>query len=65
MLYEVITDYSASIDITTNDPARGLIGVPATLHVTGIPDINADPDLLWFPTTYVGYTRTMDRNNFV
>ncbi len=52
-------DYSANIDLSTNDPAHALIRVPATLHVTGIPDINALPTSLTFPTTYVGYTRDL------
>ncbi len=49
-------DYSAGIDITNNDPFRGLISVPLALHVTGIPDIDAAPPSLTFPTTFVGFS---------
>jgi hypothetical protein len=52
-------DYGANIDLATNDPANALIRVPAALHVTGIPDINAAPTALAFANTYVGYTRTL------
>jgi len=52
-------NYAANIDITTNDPANGLIRVPAALHVTGIADIDAAPSPLSYATTYVGYTRTL------
>jgi len=52
-------DYGANIDITTNDPANGVIRVPAALHVTGIPDIDAQPSSLTYATTYVGYTRNL------
>ncbi len=51
-------DYSATIDITTNDPARALIEVPVNLHVTGIPDIDVAPPSLTFPTTFVGFSAT-------
>jgi len=53
-------DFGANLDISTNDPAHGLIQVPVLLHVTGIPDIDALPASLTFPTTYLGYTRTLN-----
>jgi subtilisin family serine protease len=52
-------DYSALIDLLTNDPARPLISVPVSLHVTGIPDIDAQPASLAFPNTFVGFGRTL------
>jgi subtilisin family serine protease len=52
-------DYLAGIDLTTNDPARGLITVPVSLHVTGIPDIDAVPAALSFPTTFVGFSAAL------
>jgi len=52
-------DYAASIDLSTNDPLRGLIGVPVNLHVTGIPDIEVQPLALTFPTTFVGFTASL------
>jgi subtilisin family serine protease len=48
-------DYSSSILLDTNDPARALIDVPVNLHVTGIPDIDVQPLSLSFPTTFVGF----------
>ena len=55
-------DYSANIDLSTNDPGHASIRVPAAIHVTGIPDINASPASLAFPTTYVGYSRDLVTN---
>ena len=52
-------DYLAGIDLTTNDPARGLVTVPVSLHVTGTPDVEAVPSSLAFATTFVGFTRTL------
>ncbi len=50
-------DYAASIDFSTNDPAHTLFGVPVSMHVTGIPDIDSTPASLSFPMTYVGFFR--------
>ena len=52
-------DYAASIDMSTNDPANGCISVPVNLHTTGIPDIDADPAALTFPTTYVDFSSAL------
>ncbi|MBZ5637382.1 MAG: choice-of-anchor D domain-containing protein [Acidobacteriia bacterium] len=52
-------DYAATVDITTNDPAHGVISVPVGLHVTGIPLVGAIPASLTFPMTYVGYHSTL------
>ncbi|MBZ5640818.1 MAG: choice-of-anchor D domain-containing protein [Acidobacteriia bacterium] len=52
-------DYSASVDVTTNDPANGVFAVPVNLHVTGVPHIGAAPASLIFPMTYVGYSHTL------
>ena len=52
-------DYAASVDLLTNDPARGLISVPLDLHVTGIPDIDVAPGSLLFPTTFLGFGSTL------
>lgn len=51
--------YNARIELSTNDPANALIGIPASFFVTGIPDIAATPGSLLFPTTYVGCERTL------
>ena len=48
-------DYGALIEMTTNDPLRPLIQVPVSLHVTGIPDIDASAAALNFPNTFVGF----------
>ncbi len=53
-------DYFASLDIVTNDPAHAYIAIPIALYVTGIPDIEAVPAALTFPTTFVGFTSTLD-----
>src|SRR5678815_2164699 len=52
-------DYPAAIDLSTNDPARGLITVPLSLHVTGIPDVDLTPASLGFPTTYLGFASSL------
>ena len=48
--------YNANIDLNTNDPAHAFIRVPVSLGVTGIPDIDAEPASLTFPTTFVGFS---------
>ncbi|MFN7966278.1 MAG: S8 family serine peptidase [Acidobacteriota bacterium] len=52
-------DYQSSIEMSTNDPARGLISIPVNVHVTGIPDIDVTPLSLSFPTTFVGFSSTL------
>jgi subtilisin family serine protease len=52
-------DYTASVDVTTNDPLNGVFGVPVSLHVTGVPHIGSTPASLTFPMTYVGYSHTL------
>jgi subtilisin family serine protease len=51
-------DYTGSIDMSTNDPAHASIQVPASLHVTGIPDVASTPGSLSYAMTYVGFSRT-------
>jgi subtilisin family serine protease len=48
-------DYTAGLDLLTNDPARGLVTVPVSLHVTGVPVLQVNPAALSFQTTFVGY----------
>jgi len=57
--YMIGGDYSASVDLSTNDPANGIIAVPVNVHVTGIPDIDVDPTSLAFPTTFVDFSSTL------
>ena len=52
-------DYSAVVDVLTNDPANGLVPISVMFHVTGIPDIDASPASLAFPTTFVGYSSSL------
>ncbi len=48
-------DYTGRVRIAGNDPVRPQVDVPATLHVTGVPDIAANPTSVGFGTVYVGY----------
>lgn len=52
-------DYGAVIDLLTNDPARPRLTVPVSLHVTGIPDIDASPASLTFPNTFTGFSSAL------
>ncbi len=52
-------DYDANIVIESNDPDEGTILVPATLHVTGAPDIALNPGALDFGEIYLGYPSTL------
>ena len=40
--------------ITSNDPAVPVLPVPATLHVTGAPDLAVDPESFDFGVNFVG-----------
>ena len=55
-------DYAGSVNLSTNDPANGVIQVPVNVHVTGIPDIDVAPTALDFPTTFVGFGSTLQVN---
>jgi len=48
-------NYNALITISNNDPARPLVEVPFSLHLTGIPNISISSDTLDFGLTYIGY----------
>ncbi|MEQ1833614.1 MAG: choice-of-anchor D domain-containing protein, partial [Candidatus Eisenbacteria bacterium] len=47
-------DYLATVDIHSNDPLRPQVRIPAHLHVTGAPNLQATPDPLLYPTLFVG-----------
>jgi len=49
-------DYLASVDILSNDPDEPTVSVPASLHVTGAPDITVSPDSLDFGRPFLGAT---------
>ncbi|MFC1569564.1 S8 family serine peptidase, partial [bacterium] len=52
-------DYSAHILISSNDPDESELIVPATLSVTGIPDISLDAVTLDFGSLFMGATDTL------
>jgi sugar lactone lactonase YvrE len=52
-------DYLARIQLKSNDPANGLIEVPVTLTVIGVPDIDVQPASLTFPSTFTGYQSSL------
>jgi subtilisin family serine protease len=47
--------FDGSIDITTNIPDPALVVVPATLTVTGLPDVSVAPVSHDYGTRFVGY----------
>ncbi len=47
-------DYDAVVHIDGNDPIVPRWDVPAHMHVTGAPDIAAEPDSLDFGTVFIG-----------
>jgi hypothetical protein len=47
--------YSARIVFTTNDPALPTFEVPATMDVTGAPDIVVEPTAIDYGDVFVGY----------
>lgn len=49
-------DYYSTVEITSNDPDEGLVGVAAHLHVTGVPDIGVDPLAMDMGTVYLGFS---------
>lgn len=51
--------YSGGLRILSNDPASGLVEIPATLAVTGFPGIAAAPASLDFGTVFVGVSATL------
>ncbi|MBE0565955.1 MAG: choice-of-anchor D domain-containing protein [Krumholzibacteria bacterium] len=49
-------DYAGAVRIETNDPQAGVIEVPATLHVTGVPVLAVAPAAIDCGTVFRGYT---------
>ncbi|MCK9995017.1 MAG: S8 family serine peptidase [Candidatus Krumholzibacteria bacterium] len=47
--------YDGAVQISTNDPLHGLIEVPATMTVTGVPVMAVDPASLDFGETFIGF----------
>jgi subtilisin family serine protease len=49
-------DYSAEVDISSNDPVNPQITVPALMHVTGAPVLNVSTDTILFGQVFTGYS---------
>jgi len=47
--------YNGQVHIAGNDPVRPDVNVPAVLHVTGVPDIAANPTSVAFGDVFIGY----------
>ena len=56
--------YVGSLDITTNDPLATLVHVPATLDVTGAPNIQLSASSIDFGIVYVGYPKLREYQVF-
>ncbi len=52
--------YQGGLTLTTNDPVRPLVNLPASLFVTGFPEIAASPSSLDFGTVFVGVSAQDD-----
>lgn len=47
--------YEGQVKVAGNDPVRPNVNVPASLHVTGVPDISANPLAVSFGDVFVGF----------
>jgi subtilisin family serine protease len=47
--------YDGRIRVAGNDPVRPTINVPATLHVTGVPDVAVNPTSIGFGNVFIGF----------
>jgi len=52
--------YDGRVHITGNDPVRPAVDVPATLHVTGVPDVSANPTAIDFGNVFVGFPKLLE-----
>jgi subtilisin family serine protease len=52
--------YEGAVQISNNDPNNGLIEVPATMTVTGVPVAAVDPAALDFGDVFVGYDSQLE-----
>jgi len=50
--------YEGAVRLETNDPQAGVIEVPATLNVTGVPVASVDPVAMNFGDVFIGYMET-------
>ncbi|HET7904878.1 MAG TPA: choice-of-anchor D domain-containing protein, partial [Candidatus Eisenbacteria bacterium] len=51
-------DYTMDVVVGSNDPDEGHVVVPASLHVTGVADIEVTPAALGFGTAFLGVGAT-------
>jgi hypothetical protein len=51
-------DYTANININSNDPVNPVMTVAASMHVTGAPNLETEPRDLHFGEVFVGYPDT-------
>ncbi len=58
-------DYTAQVVVDSNDPDEAEIVLPASLHLTGAPDLAVNPDSLDFGSPFLGQvvTRTLQVTN--
>lgn len=47
--------YDGQVHVVGNDPVRPDVNVPATLHVTGVPDVATVPTAIDFGNVFVGF----------
>lgn len=47
--------YNGQVKVAGNDPVRPTVNVPATLRVTGVPDVAVNPTAIPFGNVFVGY----------
>ena len=52
--------YEGAVMINNNDPNNGLIEVPATMTVTGVPVAAVDPAALDFGDVFIGYPEVLE-----
>ena len=48
-------NYSGQVRLAGNDPVQPTRNVPAALHVTGVPDVAANPAAIGFGNVFVGF----------
>ncbi len=59
-------DYTAQVVVDSNDPDEPEVVLPASLHLTGVPDLAVSPAILDFGLSFLGQvvTRTLQVTNF-
>ena len=52
--------YDGRVHVAGNDPVRPTVDVPATLHVTGVPDVAANPSSIDFGNVFIGFPQVRE-----